>query len=132
MTDDQLLDLLGMDFLHATVDDVLDPPLDRVEDAFRSPVPAGEVAGAVEAVRGEGRAVVRRGAVVAADRIRAARGQLTDIAVRDLPLATGFEDPDLVARRYRRAYRLVTNVLAGARRGHREHPLGHAEHLPDP
>ncbi len=125
MRDDVALDLLGRDALPAAVDRVLDAPGDDEVPGLEL---ADEVAAAVEAVAGERRRVVLGGAVVAAQRVRAAREQLAGLTALDV-VAVGIDDADLVVGRQRPALgrRDELVVVLGARVV--QEALGHAEHL---
>src|SRR5262249_44099419 len=97
MAQDQVLDFLGADLLAPSVDQIL---LAALPDQISARVHAHHVTGAIEAVVGEGRAVVLGGPVVAPDRVGPAALELTDLAGPDL-LAVVVDDADLVARRRR-------------------------------
>jgi hypothetical protein len=78
-----VLHLLGGDLLAASVDDVLQPAL---HDEVAGGGDPDEIAGAVEAVLGEGVRVVRRGPVVPAQRVRPTGEQFAGLPGGDLPV----------------------------------------------
>src|SRR5260221_14792400 len=125
MREDQILDLLGADLLPAAVDEVLLPAFDHV---IARRVQAHQVAGTVEAVGRELPRIVFGYAVVAAQRIRPAAGQLTDFAPGDLP-ALFVHELHLVVGRERPAPCLHAHVLGVIEAHEEEHPFGHAELL---
>ena len=96
---EQELDLLGVDLLPATVDDVLDPPLDEQVLLALERAPARQVAGAVEAVAGEGGEVVLGSGVVAGDRVGPTAAELADLAVGHGRLGPRSQEAHLVERR---------------------------------
>src|SRR5207244_7906937 len=122
---DQVLDFFRADLLAAAVDQIL---LAALHDDISTRVHAHHVAGAVEAVVGEGRAIVLGGPVVATDRIGPAALELPDLAGRDL-VAIVVDDANLVAVRRGAALRLHDHLgrIAGPCRA--EQALGHPEDL---
>ena len=125
MREDEVLNLLRADLLAATVDQVLLAPLD---DVVAGGVPAHQVAGAVEAVRRECARVVLGHVVVAAQRVRPADQQLSDLTVRH-GVAVLVDDQDLVVVANRPAGGLEPNVLRVVEAYEHQQALGHAEHL---
>jgi len=124
---DEVLHLLRADLLAAPVDQVLDPALDHVVAGRRL---GEQVAGAVEAVRGERAGIVLGRAEVAAQRVRAADDQLAGLAVRHhVPVLV--HQVDLVVGGGGPAARFPP--YSGRIRGPNEHDqaLGHAEVLLD-
>ena len=128
----QQLHLLGVDLLAAAVDQVLDAALDGDAALAVDRRDRGEVAGAVEAVGGEGARVVLRRVEVAAQRVRPAAAQLPHLPVGHLGLGAGFEHADLVVRRERGADGGGAGAAGGPGTGGEEQALAHAEELPRP
>jgi len=91
-----------------------------------------QVAGAVEAVRGERLGVALWSGEVAAHGVGPSCAQLAGLAGRDGRLGAGLEDPHLVQR----GQRMPDGESAGLRRvverGHRAEALAHAEEACDP
>ena len=77
----QQFHLFGIDLLPAPANDVLDPALDGDVPLAADLADRGQVAGAVEAVRGECPGVVRRRVEVSAHGVRAPAAQLADLPV---------------------------------------------------
>src|SRR5581483_6423442 len=123
--EDEVLDLLGADLLPAAVDEVLLAPLDHV---VARRMAAHQVAGAVEAVRRELLRVVFRHAVVAAQRVRPAAGELADLSRRDLA-AFIVDEAHLVVGADGAAAGLERHVLRVVEAHEEEHALRHAEVL---
>ena len=134
MAQQQQLDLLGVDLLAAAVDQVLDAALDGDVALAVDHRDRGEVAGAVEAVGGEGARVVL-GARRSSRAACTARGST---ARRPAPSGSsasvpGLEHADLVERARAGCRPWSARAAAGrAGPGGEEQALAHAEQLPGP
>ncbi len=104
MPQQEQLDLLGVDLLAAPVDDVLDASLDRQVALAVNDHERGQVAGAVEPVRGECHGIVIGRVVVAPQRVGAGATQFADLPVGHFAFRTGFEDAYFIQRRQRRSH----------------------------
>ena len=125
MRKDQVLDLLGADFLAAAVDEVLLAPLDHV---IARGVLAHEIARAIKAVARERLGVVFRHAVVAAQGVRAAADQLADLAWTYLASFV-VDQAHFVVRADRPAAGLEHHLPRIVQPHEEQHALRHAEVL---
>src|SRR5690606_23915217 len=107
------------------VDMIVGPPLHRQIAFGRTP---DDVAGAVEAVLGEGTGVGRRIVVVGANRIGAARQQVARLALR-YGIALVVHDQHLVVGADGPALRVDDDVVRIVEARVVDQPFGHAEHL---
>ena len=125
VTQDEVLDLLGADLLTAPVDQIL---LAALHDQVAAGMAAAPDPGAIEAVGGEGRAVVLLGSIVAADRVGPTAQQLAHLAVGDV-VALLVHDADLVVGRHRASLGSDHDLLGIAAARVAEQALRHPEDL---
>ena len=96
MAQHEFLDFLGVDLLSTAVDDVFDPSFDRIDDLAVDIVGPREITGSIKAIGREALGVVRVRSEVAANCVRTASTELTDLTDRNLAISAHLENADLV------------------------------------
>ncbi len=121
----QVFDLFGGDLLATTVDLIFLAPLHGDVPLL---VDGDQIAGTVKAVGVEGAGIVFRAVEIAAEGVRAARHQTSDLPARQR-VAVLVRDPHLIIRAHRAALGVNDAFRRVVERGVVHQPFRHAKHL---